>query len=54
MKETVDPLIKGIINAEKKRQIEYQRLLNIRVSKAMKEARSLTKRFREIDPQLKK
>ncbi len=54
MKETVNPLIKGIINAEKKRQIEYQKLLNIRVSKAKKEVRSLTKRFRKIDPQLKK
>lgn len=54
MKETVDPLIKVIINTEKKRQIEYQRLLNIRVSKAMNEAWSLTKRFREIDLQLKR
>ena len=54
MKETGDPLITGIIKAEKERLVEYQKLLNIRVSKAMDEVRSLTKQFREIDPQLKK
>ena len=54
MKGTGDPLIKGIIKAEKERLVEYQRLLNIRVSKAMNEVRSLTKQFRRIDPQLKR
>lgn len=54
MKETDDSFIKEIIRAEKERLLEYEKLLNVRITDANKEAQNLTERFKEIDPDIKK
>lgn len=54
MKETDDSFIKEIIRAEKERLLEYEKLLNVRITDANKEAQNLTDRFKEIDPDIKK